>query len=146
MNTVLLHPIALPHPEELVAVDASKPNFEHGSISYPNFRDWQRDNRSFAALAVFRHRGFLLTGTGESERLHGDLVSSDLFSALGVQPVIGRLFAPGEDEIGRAPLVLIGQGLWARKFGSDPGVVGRVVGFSMAAPLPSSASFHRPSI
>jgi predicted permease len=143
VNTVLLHPIALPHPEELVAVDASKPNFEHGSISYPNFRDWQRDNRSFAALAVFRHRGFLLTGTGESERLHGDLVSSDLFSALGVQPVIGRLFAPGEDEIGRAPLVLIGQGLWARKFGSDPGVVGRAItldgsAFTIIGVIPSS--------
>jgi hypothetical protein len=58
VNTVLLHPIALPHPEELVAVDAAKPNFETGSVSYPNFRDWQRDNRSFTALAIFRSQRF----------------------------------------------------------------------------------------
>jgi predicted permease len=127
VNTVLLHPIALPRPAELVAVDASKPNFERGSISYPNFRDWQRDNRSFSALAVFRHHGFLLTGTGESERLHGEYVSSSLFPLLEVKPVLGRLFAPDEDEIGRGPVVLIGQGLWARKFGSDPRILGRTL-------------------
>ena len=125
VNTVLLHPIALPHPGELVAVDASKPNFQRGSISYPNFRDWQRDNRSFTALAIFRHSGFLLTGTGDNERVHGNYVSSDIFSVLGVSPVLGRLFAPGEDEIGRGAIVIIGQGLWARKFGSDPHVLGR---------------------
>jgi predicted permease len=125
VNTVLLHPIALPHPEELVAVDAAKPNFETGSVSYPNFRDWQRDNRSFTALAIFRSRGFLLTGTGDNERVHGNYVSSDIFSVLGVGPVLGRLFAPGEDEIGRGPIVIIGQGFWARKFGSDPHVLGR---------------------
>jgi predicted permease len=127
VNTVLLHPIALPNPDELVAVDASKPNFERGSISYPNFRDWQRDSRSFSALAIFRHSGWVLTGSGDSERIHGDYVSSNLFSVLGVQPVVGRLFAPGEDEIGHSPLVVIGGGFWARKFGSDPNVVGRAI-------------------
>ena len=125
VNTVLLHPIALPRPSELVAVDAAKPNFATGSISYPNFRDWQRDNRSFSALAVFRHHGFLLAGAGESERLHGDYLSSSFFPLLGVKPVLGRLFAPGEDEIGRGPVVLIGEGFWARKFGSRPDVLGR---------------------
>ena len=145
VNTVLLHPIALPRPGELVAVDAAKPNFETGSISYPNFRDWQRDNHSFTALAIFRHLGFLLTGAGQTERIHGDLVSSDLFSMLGVKPVIGRLFAPGEDEIGRAPLVLIGQGFWARKLGSDPDVIGRAIDLDGRA-SPSSASSRRHSI
>jgi predicted permease len=127
VNTVLLHPIASPRPEELVAVDAAKPNFETGSISYPNFRDWQRNNHSFTALAIFRHTGFVLTGTGDSERLHGDYVSSDLFSLLGVKPVLGRLLAPGEDEIGQGAVVLIGEGFWARKFGSKPDVLGRAL-------------------
>jgi predicted permease len=143
VDTVLLHPIALPHPGELVAVDASKPNFERGSISYPNFRDWQRDNRSFSGLAIFRHTGWVLTGSGESERIHGDFVSSNLFSVLGVKPVIGRLFAPGEDEIGHSPLVLIGGGFWARKFGSDPNIVGRAITlngqtFTIVGVIPSS--------
>ncbi|HEX4309755.1 MAG TPA: ABC transporter permease [Acidobacteriaceae bacterium] len=143
VNTVLLHPIALPHPEELVAVDASKPNFEHGSVSYPNFRDWQRDNRSFAAFAVFRHMGWVVTGNGEAERVHGDFVSSNFFSGIGVKPVAGRLFAPGEDEIGHAPLALIAQGFWARKFGSDPGIVGRAMildgrAFTIIGVIPAS--------
>jgi predicted permease len=143
VNTVLLHPIALPHPGELVAVDASKPNFERGSISYLNFRDWQRDNRSFAAFAIFRHSGWVLTGSGDSERIHGDYVSSNIFSVLGVQPVVGRLFAPGEDEIGHSPLVLIGGGFWARKFGSDPNIVGRAItlngqAFTIVGVIPSS--------
>ena len=143
VNTVLLHPIALPHPAELVAVDASKPNFEHGSISYPNFRDWQRDNRSFAGLAIFRHSGFVLTGSGESKRLHGDYVSSDIFSVLGIRPILGRLFAPGEDEIGRAPLLVISQGLWERKFGSDPHILGHAItldgrAFTIIGVIPAS--------
>jgi predicted permease len=143
VNTVLLHPIALPRPGELVTVDAAKPNFPYGSISYPNFRDWQRDNRSFSALAIYRHIGFLLTGTGEPERVHGEFVSSDIFSVLGVKPAVGRLFAPGEDEIGRGPVVLIGGGFWARKFGSDPNIIGRSLildgrGFTIIGVIPAA--------
>jgi predicted permease len=127
VNAVLLHPIALTHPGDLVSVDASKPNFEHGSISYPNFRDWQQQSHSFSGLAVYRHIGFVMTGRGESQRVRGNYVSSSFFPLLGVKPVIGRLFTPGEDEIGRAPLVMLGAGFWARKFGSDPGILGHSV-------------------
>ncbi|MFP5227175.1 MAG: ADOP family duplicated permease [Acidobacteriota bacterium] len=127
VNTVLLHPIDLPRPNELLAVDASKPNFEHGSISYPNFRDWQRDNRSFSGLAVYHHVGFVMTGSGESERVRGNYVSSSFFPVLGIRPVIGRVFASDEDEIGRAPLVVLGGGFWERKFGADPRIVGRAI-------------------
>ena len=108
-----------------------------GRCRQAQFRDWFYLVSQFPRLAEgqsqlhracdFRHLGFLLTGAGQTERIHGDLVSSDLFSMLGVKPVIGRLFAPGEDEIGRAPLVLIGQGFWARKLGSDPDVIGRAI-------------------
>jgi len=127
VNTVLLHPIDSPRPGDLVAVDASKPNFETGSISYPNFRDWQRDNHSFSDLAIYRHIGFVMTGSGESERVRGNYISSNFFPLLGVQPTLGRLFAAGEDEVGRQPIVLLGGGFWARKFGSDPNIVGRTI-------------------
>jgi predicted permease len=127
VDAVLVDPLPLPHPDELVTVDAAKPNFPYGSISYSNFRDWQRENQSLAALAIFRHIGFVLTGAGESARLHGDYISSDLFSLLGVRPQLGRLFAPGEDEIGRSPVALISAGLWARKFGSRADVIGRTI-------------------
>ena len=127
VNTVLLHPIALPHPDELVAVDASKPNFETGSISWPNYLDWERDNRSFSDFAVFRHMGWIMTGNGDAERVRGNLITSNFFPLVGVKPVVGRLFAPGEDGIGRAPIAILGGGFWARKFGSDPHVIGRSI-------------------
>lgn len=125
VNGVLLNPLPYPHPEELVTVHASKPNFDTGSISYPNFRDWQRDNRSLEALAISRGYGFILTGTGDSENIPAQFVSSDFFPIFGVKPALGRLFAPGEDEIGRSPVVVISAGFWARKFGTKPDVLGR---------------------
>jgi len=127
VNTVLLHPIALPHPSQLVSVDASKPNFEHGSITWPNFLDWQRDNRSFSSLAAYAHQGFVMTGSGNAERVRGNYVTANFFQTLGVQPVLGRVFAPHEDEIGRAPLILLGGGFWARQFGADPRIIGRTI-------------------
>jgi predicted permease len=127
VNSVLLNPLPFPHPGELVAVHESKANFAQGSISYPNFRDWQRNNKTLAALAISHQRRFTLTGMGDAERTPGDYVSSDFFSILGVKPVLGRLFAPGEDEIGRSPLVLISAGLWARKFDSRPDVLGKTL-------------------
>jgi len=127
VDAVLLHPLPVANPDELVTVDAGKPNFPDGSVSYPNFRDWKRANRSFAAFAIFRHIGFTLTGSGASARLHGDYISSDFFPLLGVKPVLGRLFAPGEDEIGRGPVALISAGLWARMFGARPDVIGRSI-------------------
>jgi predicted permease len=127
VNSVLLNPLPFPQPGELVAVHESKANFLQGSISYPNFRDWQRDNKTLAALAIAHQRRFTLTGMGDAERTPGDYVSSDFFSILGVKPVLGRLFAPGEDEIGRSPLVVISAGLWERKFGSSPDVLGKTL-------------------
>lgn len=127
VNTVLLHPIDQPHPDQLVAVDASKPNFEHGSISWPNFLDWQRDNRSFSSLAAYAHQGFVMTGSGDAERVRGNYVTANFFQTLGVQPLLGRVFAPGEDEVGRAPLILLGGGFWARQYGANPNVIGKSI-------------------
>jgi predicted permease len=125
VNAVLLNPLPYPHPEQLVTLHESKPNFENGSISYPNFRDWQRENRTFSGMAIFRGTSFTFTGKGEAEQLRANYISSDFFAVLGVNPLIGRTFAPGEDEIGRAPLAIIGAGLWKRKFGSSPDVLGK---------------------
>ncbi|MFY9936963.1 MAG: permease prefix domain 1-containing protein, partial [Silvibacterium sp.] len=107
VNGVLLNPLPYPRPSELVTVHASKPNFDTGSISYPNFRDWQRDNQTLAALAIHRVYSFILTGRGEAESVPSQFVSSDFFPLLAVKPMLGRLFGPGEDEIGRSPVILI---------------------------------------
>jgi hypothetical protein len=103
VNAVLLNPLPYSHSEQLVAIHESKPNFPAGSISFPNFKDWKKNNRSFSAMAISRSYGFSLAGIGESERLPARLVTSDFFSVLGVKPVLGRNFASGEDEVGAAP-------------------------------------------
>jgi predicted permease len=127
VNGVLLNPLPYPHAEQLVTLHESKPNFEFGSISFPNFRDWRKDNHTFSSIAISRRFAFNLTGLGEAEQLPGRFISSDFFSTVGVNPVLGRGFAPGEDEIGAAPIALMSAGFWKRKFGSSPDVLGRTL-------------------
>jgi predicted permease len=123
VNGVLLNPLPYPQPEQLVTLHQSKPNFETGSIPYPNFRDWQKENQTFAAMSITRGFGFSLTGTGEAERVNGQLVSADYFSVLGVKPALGRTFLPGEDESGAGPVAVISASLWQRKFADAPDVL-----------------------
>ncbi len=127
VNAVLLNPVPYPHPEQLVMLHESKPNFRTGSISYPNFRDWQHDNHSFSSMAVSRNSGFTLTGLGEAEQLDAHFISSDYFSLLGVQPVIGRFFTHGEDEIGAPPIVLVSANFWHRKLSGSPDAIGKTL-------------------
>jgi predicted permease len=145
VNGVLLNPLPFVDPNQLVTLSESKPNFEYGSISYPNFRDWQKENRSFAALAIFRSSALSWTGIGEPQQVRVEFVSSDLFSLLGVKPVHGRSFAPGEDEIGAAPIALLNEGLWRRQFSASAGVLGKTIildgkSYTIVGVIP--ASFH----
>ncbi len=125
INGVLLNPLPYPEPGRLVALYSKTAQFDRSSISYPNFLDWVRDNRSFSALAAYRADDFNLTGMGEAERVAMEMVSASFFPLLGVKPVVGRTFTAHEDQVGAAPVVVISAGLWKRKFGSDPDVVGK---------------------
>jgi predicted permease len=126
VNGVLLNPLPYPHSEQLVTLHESKPNFATGSISFPNFLDWQKDNQTFSSMALLRsNASFILTGLGEAEQVDALLVSSEFFRQLAVVPVIGRDFSPGEDLVGAAPTVMITTGFWSRKFASAPDVVGK---------------------
>lgn len=127
VNGVLLNPLPYPHPDRLVAVDASKANFTHGSISYPNFLDWRRMNHSFSFFAVSRSTSFLMTGTGAPEPLNAVAVTSDFFPMLGIRPVIGRSFTPAEDQIGVGHVAAISTDLWRRKFAGSPDVIGKEI-------------------
>lgn len=125
VNGVLLNPLPYPYPEQLITLHESKPNFQYGSVSYPNFRDWQKSNRAFSAIGITRYTAFGLTGMGDAEQLNGVFISSDLLPLLGIKPLLGRGLAAGEDELGAAPVVLISAGLWQRKFASSPEVLGK---------------------
>jgi predicted permease len=127
VNGVLLQPLPYAHPEQLVSLSESKLNFTRGSIPYPNFKDWQKNNTTFSSMAISRPFSYTLTGTGDPERVQARLVTSDFFTVFGVKPAAGRAFLEGEDQIGAAPLVMISASLWQRKFGGDPAAVGRTL-------------------
>jgi predicted permease len=142
VNSVLLNPLPYPHPEELVTIHESKPNFNTGSVSYPNFLDWQKDNRTLSSMAVSRSYSFSLTGIGEAEQVPTQLVTSDFFPILGVKPVAGRAFLRSDDQIGAPPVALISAGFWKRKFGSAPDAIGKSLrldgkGYTVVGVIPS---------
>ena len=147
VNGVLLSRLPFPHSEQIVSLFTQMPNFKNGSISYPNFEDWRRNNRTFSAMAAYRSDGFNLVGTGEPERLHGEMVSAGFFEILGVTPILGRTFSSEEDRIGANPTVMITEGLWKRKYGSDPKIIGQRmelngVGRTIIGVVPSSFHLH----
>ena len=145
VNGVLLSPLSFPDPDKLVVLFESKPNFKEGSISYPNFLDWQRENHAFSSIAAYRPDSFSLTDAGEGEQVRGQMVSAGFFSVLGVKPSIGRMFTAEEDQLGAGRVVLISSGFWKRKLGSDPDILGRRIvldgeGYTVIGVVP--ASFH----
>src|SRR5580693_7495156 len=144
---VLLNPLPYPHSEELVAVYASTPGFEHGPAVYLNFLDWQRDTQTFSSMALYRNQGYNVTGTAEAERLSGYMISAGFFSTLGVPPILGRTFRPDDDQVGAAPVVILGGGLWRRKFGASPDVIGKSLtlngtSYMVVGVIPADFSFY----
>ena len=99
-----------------------------------NLADWRRENQSFEEMAAYWGAAreawvmsYALTGAGEPERLKGMTVTASFFSLLGVQPALGRSFVADEDWRGKDGVVVISAGLWQRRFGSDPTLVGRTI-------------------
>jgi predicted permease len=127
VNGVLLNPLPYPQPDQLVTLHESKPDFNTGSISYPNFLDWQNQNHTLSAMAISRSYSFSLTGLGPAEQAQAQFVTSDFFSILGVQPAAGRTFVPADDQRGAAPVALISAGFWKRKLGAAPDAIGKTL-------------------
>jgi predicted permease len=147
VNGVLLNPLPYPEPEQLVTLAESKPNFDSGSISFPNFRDWRKDNRTFSAMGLTRNSSFSLTGTGDAEQVEAQFISSDFLPLLGVKPTIGRFFSAGEDEIGASPLALISAEFSNRKFGSASNALGKGINldgrsYTIVGVVPASFKLH----
>src|SRR5215813_12636347 len=147
VNGVLLNPLPFPEPDQLVTLHQSKPNFETGAIPYPNFVDWQKQNQTFASMAISRGTGFSLIGAAETERVTGRWVTAEFFSVHRIKPVLGRDFVAGEDERGAEPVAIISAKLWQRKFGGSPQVLHEMMtlddmSYSIVGVLPSSFSMY----
>ena len=111
VNGVLLNPLPYPHSDQLVAVYADTPGFNQAPVAYLNFLDWKRDTQTFSSMAMYRNQDYNFTGKSEAERLSGYMISAGFFSTLGVQPILGRMFRSDDDQLGAAPVVIIGGGL-----------------------------------
>ena len=127
VNAVLLRPLPYPEPERLVRFLGTREGEIRDTISYPNFFDWREASTTFSEAAAYDEWSPSLTGEGRPERLEAALVSSEFFGVLGVQAAQGRLFVAEEDIDGQDDVVVLTHGLWQRRFGGDPGVVGRSV-------------------
>jgi len=124
VDGVLLQPLPYLHPDRLMQLRETSPEFARMAVSYPNFVDWKDQSHSFAGLAAYRWADYDVTGGRQPEHLSGKMVSADFFPVLGISPVLGRDFDSRTDRLGASPVVLIGGGLWSRRFGSNPTVLG----------------------
>jgi putative ABC transport system permease protein len=95
--------------------------------SYATYQDWRTRAHGFESIGASRDDEFVVTGADEAVRVPGAVVTATLFPTLGVQPAIGRGFAPDEDRAGAARVVLLSYGVWQRMFGSDSTIVGRPI-------------------
>lgn len=129
VNTVLLRPLPYKDPDRLVMVweDASKYGYPRDTPAAANYVDWRDQNQVFEGMAAIADSSFNLTGAGDPERLEGRRVSANLFSLLGVDPHIGRVFTAAEDQPGAQRVVLLSYALWQRRFGGDPNIVGQAL-------------------
>ena len=147
VNGVLLNPLPYPNASQLVALYGKYPGDDQAPITYLNFLDWRRDNQSFSSIALYHNEDYNFTGMGEAERLSGYMVSADFFETLGVKPVLGRHFRADDDQVGAAPIVILGGGFWKRRFGASPDMVGKSINLNgtshtIVGVIPASFSFY----
>jgi putative ABC transport system permease protein len=129
VNGVLLRPFPYAEPDRLVLVweRATKLQLNVMWVAYPNYLDWEKQNRSFSGTAAFAMGSVALTGAGDPEQITSSIVTPGFFGVLGVEPALGRVFGLDDDRPGAARTTILSHGLWRRRFGGDPAVVGRAI-------------------
>jgi putative ABC transport system permease protein len=147
VNAVLLRPLPFQKPQNLVALgefdtrETADPGTEIDSISYLDYVDWRDQSKVFEHVAVYTNQSVsTLTDGNEALHVQGESVSADLFPLLGIQPALGRVFLPKEDEPGNH-VVILSHELWQRRFGADPNILGRTLtldgqGFQVIGVMP----------
>ncbi|MBN2183585.1 MAG: ABC transporter permease [Sedimentisphaerales bacterium] len=129
LNTTILRPLPYPQSSRLVQIrERSIKSNTDKSVSYPDFMDWKRMQRSFTALTIYcpESKVHLRTEAG-TERVPIAQVDRDFLKVLGYQPALGRDFTADDDRNGAALTVLLTNGAWSRRFNCDPDVLGRTI-------------------
>jgi putative ABC transport system permease protein len=155
VNGVLLRPLPYPEPDSLVLVNEVVPQYGSFSVAPANFFDWRQQNTVFERIAALTNDRVAYIHKDQPEMLLGAVVSWDFFDMLRVAPARGRTFRAEEDVPGKHAVVIISHGLWERRFGGDPAVLGQAVNLN-ATPttligvmprdfqMPSGAEYWRP--
>jgi predicted permease len=132
VDTVLLRPLAVNEPSQLVELYGTSNNGQDWSLqSYLNYKDYRDRNTVFSGLFVYRVVVSSLTVNNASSRVWGYSVSGNYFDVLGVKPALGRSFLPEEDATPDShPVAVLSYNCWQRRFGGDPAIVGKIVQFN----------------
>ncbi len=153
VNATLLRPLPYPNPDQIVMVWGTNPGGfgwrGKTGFSALNFLDYQEQNQVFAHLATFNDADFTLTGVDNPERIRGARVTAAFFSVLEVKPMLGRTLLPEEEQAGQDRVVVLSYGLWQRRFGSDPKMIGQTIrldatSYTVVGVLPQSFDFTIP--
>lgn len=129
-NAMVLRPLPFPNPDELAFVFDRDPAWgprSSSTISYKTFLDYREQARSFAQLGASTSRSLVITDGEEPERLLGNLVSANLFPALGISPQLGRNFREDEDSVGAAGVVILSDVVWKHRYAGDSSIINRVI-------------------
>ncbi|HEY7216260.1 MAG TPA: ABC transporter permease [Thermoanaerobaculia bacterium] len=124
VNAVLLRPLPYVAPERLVRIYETFGDRGRGSVSVPNFRDWQEGSTGFERLAAWQEAGLNLAAAGETERIQAVAATRELFAVLGAVPLRGRVFTASDVP---GDLAVLSEPLWRTRFGADPALIGRTI-------------------
>ncbi|HEX8145948.1 MAG TPA: ABC transporter permease [Pyrinomonadaceae bacterium] len=127
VNAVLLRPLQYPNAERVVVIQELNPEGRRVQVTPANFLDWRAQAATFEHMAAVLTRPANLAVGEEAERVNFAMTSASFFDVFGVRPRAGRFFVPDEEKAGHAPVVVLSHGLWQRRFGADPSVVGKSV-------------------
>jgi putative ABC transport system permease protein len=127
VHGVLMRPLPYTAPDRLVILNQAAPKIGENSFGFsvPDFTDFREKTRAFSALSEYHSMWFILLGRPEPERVQTGVVSDNFFGTLGVKPLLGRGFRPGEDKQGAAPVLLLSYNFWKNSFAGDRNVVGQ---------------------
>ena len=126
-NAVLLNPLPYPDPDELVIVYDTQPALATAPASFPKYHDWKSRNQVFSAIGGSTQASFVMTGSGDPERVAGMSTTASLTEVLRVQPAIGRWYTEQEDQSGGPKVVVLSYPFWTTHFDREPSVIGRRV-------------------
>jgi len=148
VNELLLRRLPYSDPDRIMMVWEVTPSGRHeNTTSRGNFRTWRERNQSFEAMAAFSDQRLNLTGDGAPEEVPVQFATPELFQILGIQPIVGRVFTQAEADPHQGQVALLSYGLWQRRFGGDPGVVGKTIKlhgspFNVVGVMPADFQWH----